>query len=510
MLGYVVLLLVILLAGVIIGSFFYSKELKDRYIREIKKLIKSIKNEEYDESVPEYIKKEYEEIISVLLEKEKTMKRSLSELESYKQELNMTYKSLLAKSTELEIINNLLEKKVANLSNLNAVGRSVLSELDLEKIISIILDAFFVLTGAKKISLFLWEEGALVNKASKGNIQYKKESYVNYENIRGAKNSQYEKDYIEMAARVRDDDEGVIVTELKVKGKELGAIFIIEDLKDGKIKEDEMETISALALHVAIAINNAKMYGELVEKERIQKEIAIAAEIQKNLLPKDIKAAFGLEIANYFEPAREVGGDYYDYFISAEGKLSVAIGDVSGKGVPAAILMTLIRAVLKTLSFYGNLPDIMLTRLNEIVYEDVNEEMFLTLFYSTYSYETRTLYYSNAGHNPLIYYDSKNDEIKEENVKGVAIGFMEYYKYKLGQLKFNKNDVMVYYTDGVTEAENIKKEMFGIEKLKNVVYENRNMSAETIKNEILKELFKFRGNYEQVDDITLVVIKNKR
>lgn len=154
MLGYVVLLLVILLAGVIIGSFFYSKELKDRYIREIKKLIKSIKNEEYDESVPEYIKKEYEEIISVLLEKEKTMKRSLSELESYKQELNMTYKSLLAKSTELEIINNLLEKKVANLSNLNAVGRSVLSELDLEKIISIILDAFFVLTGAKKYLYF--------------------------------------------------------------------------------------------------------------------------------------------------------------------------------------------------------------------------------------------------------------------------------------------------------------------------------------------------------------------
>ncbi len=87
---------------------------------------------------------------------------------------------------------------------------------------------------------------------------------------------------------------------------------------------------------------------------------------------------------------------------------------------------------------------------------------------------------------------------------------MEYYKYKLGQIKLNKNDVMVYYTDGVTEAENIKKEMFGMEKLKKVVYENRNMSAETIKNEILKELFKFRGNYEQVDDITLVVIKNKR
>lgn len=152
----------------------------------------------------------------------------------------------------------------------------------------------------------------------------------------------------------------------------------------------------------------------------------------------------------------------------------------------------------------------MLTRLNEIVYEDVNEEMFLTLFYSTYDYESRKIYYSNAGHNPLIYYDAKKDEIREENVKGVAIGFLEYYKYKLGEMKLNKNDIIVYYTDGITEAENINKELFGITRLKSVIQNNKNMSAETIKNEILKELFKFRGNYEQVDDITLVVIKNKR
>lgn len=183
----------------------------------------------------------------------------------------------------------------------------------------------------------------LINKAFKGNIEVSGKEKNNYENIKGIRNSIYEKQYIEIASKLKDYEEGVIITELKVKGKELGAIFIIEDLKDGKIKEDEMETISALSLHAAIAINNAKMYGELLEKERIEKEIVIAAEIQKNLLPKDIRSAFGLEIANYFEPAREVGGDYYDYFISAEGKLSVAIGDVSGKGVPAAILMTLIR-----------------------------------------------------------------------------------------------------------------------------------------------------------------------
>lgn len=507
--GYTVLIFIIA-AVAVIYLLLLLKINRKKFIYEIKRILKSIKNEDYIRPEVEDVKKDYEDVVKVLIDKERVMKRNLNELDSYKQELNMTYKSLLAKSTELEYMNTLLEKKVANLSNLNAVGRSVVSELDLERIISIILDAFFVLTGAKKIALYLWEDGLLINKAFKGNIEISGREKNDYENIKGIRNSIYEKEYIEIASKLKDYEEGVIITELKVKGKELGAIFIIEDLKEGKIKEDEMETISALSLHAAIAINNAKMYGELLEKERIEKEIAIAAEIQKNLLPKDIRSAFGLEIANYFEPAREVGGDYYDYFISAEGKLSVAIGDVSGKGVPAAILMTLIRAVLKTLSFYGNLPDTMLTRLNEIVYEDVNEEMFLTLFYSTYDYESRKIYYSNAGHNPIIYYDAKKDEIREENVKGVAIGFLEYYKYKLGEMKLNKNDIIVYYTDGITEAENINKELFGITRLKNVIQNNKNMSAETIKNEILKELFKFRGNYEQVDDITLVVIKNKR
>lgn len=507
--SYIILGIIALI--VITGYFlFTNKAMNRKYILEVKRMLKSIKNEEYVNISIQEVKEEYEDVVNVLIDKEKAMKRNLNELDSYKQELNMTYKSLLAKSTELEYMNNLLEKKVANLSNLNAVGRSVVSELDLDKIISIILDAFFVLTGAKKIALFLWENGMLINKSFKGNVKLKDEENLDFDNIKGIRNSIYEKEYINIASKLKEYDEGVIITELKVKGKELGAIFIIEDLKDGKIKEDEMETISALSLHAAIAINNAKMYNELLEKERIEKEITIAAEIQKNLLPKDIKTAFGLEIANYFEPAREVGGDYYDYFISAEGKMSIAIGDVSGKGVPAAILMTLIRAVLKTLSFYGNLPDVMLTRLNEIVYEDVNEEMFLTLFYSTYDFEKRTFYFSNAGHNPIIYYSAKEDKLIEENVKGVAIGFLEYYKYKLGEMKLNKNDIVVYYTDGVTEAENMNKEMFGINNLKKVIYENRNMSAETIKNEILKELFKFRGNYEQVDDITLVVIKNKR
>lgn len=244
---------------------------RKKFIYEIKRILKSIKNEDYIKTEIEDIKKDYEDVVKVLIDKERVMKRNLNELDSYKQELNMTYKSLLAKSTELEYMNTLLEKKVANLSNLNAVGRSVVSELDLERIISIILDAFFVLTGAKKIALYLWEDGMLINKAFKGNIEVSGKEKNNYENIKGIRNSIYEKQYIEIASKLKDYEEGVIITELKVKGKELGAIFIIEDLKDGKIKEDEMETISALSLHAAIAINNAKMYGELLEKERIEK-----------------------------------------------------------------------------------------------------------------------------------------------------------------------------------------------------------------------------------------------
>lgn len=432
------------------------------------------------------------------------------ETENYRKELTVSYNNLLAKSTEIEYTNMMLEKRVTRVSALNAVGKAVLSELEMDRIISTILDSYIVLISAKKIILYLFENEILVQKAMRGNCELKSRNDISDEDIIGGKESKYYEEYLKKGRMLLEENEFVIISELKVKGKELGVLFIIEEKdEEMNIKKEEMDMISALNIYASIAINNAKMYRELADKQRLEKEIGIAREIQLNLLPKDIKSVFGLEIANHFEPAKEVGGDYYDYFISAEGKFGIAIGDVSGKGMPAALLMTTIRAILRTIASYDLLPDIVMTRLNNVIFQDINEEMFVTLFYSLYDYETSTMFFSNAGHNPVIIYDTQSEKVIERNVKGTAIGFSDNYNYKLDKIKLNYNDVLVFYTDGITEAENASGELFGIERLKQSVEELKDLTSEKIKKGILAKVDEFRNGYMQVDDITLVVLKYK-
>lgn len=484
-----------------------ANKLQQRYTGEMLVMLKKLRNKEGFEQGSEEIQEEYESTLNTVLKQERELENSIDELREYRKELDITYDTLIKKSTQLEYSNQILEKRVANLSNLNAVARTVLSIIELERIIDIILDAYFVLTGAKKISLYLWEEGELVNKKTKGNIMFKGNLSYPKETLEKYNRDDYREVYEDLSKGFKvDTEETVIISDLNVKGKELGVIYIIEDKQ--KLVDSDEETISALAIQVASAINNAQIYAELLVKERLSQELEVASRIQKRILPKEIKKVFGLEIAHYFEPAKEVGGDYYDYCVRDDNRVSITIADVSGKGVPAAFLMALIRSVLKTLNIKDIYPSEMLTDLNDIIYPDITEDMFVTLFHSKYDYETKTLSYSNAGHNPLIVYKADEERIVEHNVKGVAIGFVPNYQYKLGEVKLSEGDVLLYYTDGITEAENISRDMFGMDRLKDVILENKDRNAEEIKEAILEAVNDFRGDYEQVDDLTFVVLKN--
>jgi len=499
------IILITMLWLIILG--LVTNKLHHKYNNDMIEILGKLrKKEEYSEGTEE-VQEEYELILNDMKKSDDELANSIDELREYRKELDITYDTLIKKSTQLEYSNQILTKRVANLSNLNAVARTVLSIIELERIIDIILDAYFVLTGAKKISLYLWEEGELVNKKTKGNIMFKGNLSYPKETLEKFTRQDYSDIYEELSNGFKvEKDEVVIISDLNVKGKELGVIYIIEDKE--KLVDSDEETISALAIQVASAINNAKIYAELLVKERLSQELEVASRIQKKILPKELKKVFGLEIAHYFEPAKEVGGDYYDYCVRDDNRVSVTIADVSGKGVPAAFLMALIRSVLKTLNIKDVYPSEMLTDLNDIIYPDITEDMFVTLFHSKYEYSTRTLYYSNAGHNPLIVYKADIERVVEHNVKGVAIGFVPNYQYKQGEVKLAKGDVLLYYTDGITEAENSKREMFGMDKLKNVILENKDKNAEEIKEAILDAVNEFRGDYEQVDDLTFVVLKN--
>lgn len=487
---------------------YYSKKKEEEMTEAMMTILTSIRNKKQLEDVPEILKEEYEDTIKNVIKQDLELENSIGELREYRKELEETYNSLVQKSTQLEYSNQILERRVENLSNLNSLSRAVLSVLDLDNIINIILDAYFVLTGAKRISLYLWEAEGLINKKTKGECNFKENLLFSEEEIKEFTKKDYQEMYERLSKKfILADNEVIVISPLVVKEKQLGVIYVIED-KNKLIDLDE-ETISALVIQVSIAINNAQIYSELIVKERISNELDVASRIQKKILPADVDEIFGLEIAQYFEPAKEIGGDYYDYTILDDNVFSITIADVSGKGVPAAFLMALGRSVLKTLTLTGDFaPNENLNELNKIIYSDITEDMFITMMHSKYNKENKTLYYSNAGHNPLVVYRASTDSIELHTVKGVAIGFLEEYKYRQGEIQLNKGDIVIFYTDGITEAENSNKEMFGLERLKEVIYNNKNKSPKELRKVILESINRFRKDYEQTDDLTFVILKS--
>lgn len=487
---------------------YYSKKKEEEMTEAMMTILTSIRNKKQLEDVPEILKEEYEDTIKNVIKQDLELENSIGELGEYRKELEETYNSLVQKSTQLEYSNQILERRVENLSNLNSLSRAVLSVLDLDNIINIILDAYFVLTGAKRISLYLWEAEGLINKKTKGECNFKENLLFSEEEIKEFTKKDYQEMYEKLSKKfILADNEVIVISPLVVKEKQLGVIYVIED-KNKLIDLDE-ETISALVIQVSIAINNAQIYSELIVKERMSNELDVASRIQKKILPADVDEIFGLEIAQYFEPAKEIGGDYYDYTILDDNVFSITIADVSGKGVPAAFLMALGRSVLRTLTLTGDFaPNENLNELNKIIYSDITEDMFITMMHSKYNKENKTLYYSNAGHNPLVVYRASTDSIELHTVKGVAIGFLEEYKYRQGEIQLNKGDIVIFYTDGITEAENSNKEMFGLERLKEVIYNNKNKSPKELRKVILESINRFRKDYEQTDDLTFVILKS--
>lgn len=488
--------------------FLILKKQEKKNFEETNKILKSFVSKNFLNDISEDLKNDYERATAAIIKQDLELDNSIEELREYKKELEVTYESLLTKSKQLEYSNQVLEQRVASLSNINSLSRTVLSIMELDKIISTILDAYFVLTGAKRISLYLWEDGKLINKRIKGEIHFRGELSYPKELLSQFTRKDYKKIYNEMLKGFSiTPDEKIIASPLTVKGKELGVIFIIED-KSKLIKSDE-ETISALTIQVAIAINNAQIYSDLLIKERMSQELEVASRIQKRIIPKKIKKVLGLDVATFFEPAKEIGGDYYDYSLLDSNTFSITIADVSGKGVPAAFLMALGRSVLKTLELQGEQPSCNVRKLNKLIYPDITEDMFITMMHSKYDYNTKTITYSNAGHNPLVVYNSLTKKIETHSVKGVAIGFLDDYSYKQDKIHLNVGDVVIYYTDGITEAENQDKELFGIERLKNVLFENSHLSSKEIKQNLLSEINKFQNGCEQNDDITFVIIKRE-
>jgi membrane protease YdiL (CAAX protease family) len=268
------------------------------------------------------------------------------------------------------------------------------------------------------------------------------------------------------------------------------------------LKRDEFKyTYEGLPRHIS----------RISERERMQKELEIARNVQMGLLPKTQPSVKGFDISGACLPAKEVGGDYFDFVTLGPQKLGVAIGDVSGKGVPAAIYMTLTKGILQSHADDTISPRLVLNKVNKLLYRNIEKNSFVSMFYAVLDIEQKTLTFARAGHNPGIMINQQDGSNKALSTDGIALGLEEGTVFnkmlKEQTITLSKGDTLVFYTDGFTEAMNRAQEEFGEEKFIHLISQNRNKPAQKLIELLVAAVEKYSEETSQHDDMTIVIIK---
>jgi serine phosphatase RsbU (regulator of sigma subunit) len=289
-------------------------------------------------------------------------------------------------------------------------------------------------------------------------------------------------------------------------GEKTVGILYVDTTERGNLFDDtDLYFFSALTGLIAEKIENAMLAEIAKEKERLDTEIEIARDIQQNLFPKSVPKIPGYDIACFNRPSTEVGGDYYDVLILDDDCYGLAIGDVAGKGIGAAMLMSNLQAVLRARAWNIRKPGDLLNRINGDIAERVGEGRFITFCYFLLDTANASLIYSNAGHNPP--YFVRDGEVRELDVSGIPLGIFGESHYEDSEETISTGDVVLLYSDGITECMNEDEDEFGEDRLKEVLIANSGKSAHDISEAIVHAVDGFREEAPSSDDITLVVLK---
>lgn len=291
--------------------------------------------------------------------------------------------------------------------------------------------------------------------------------------------------------------------------KETFGMIYVDNPFDSRFHEEDLKVLTTIASVASIKIEHQQLIEQLFKRKRIEEELKVASEIQMKLLPVSPPKLEGWDIAGISFPCREIGGDYYDFIQNKSmSKLIIALGDVSGKGIGAALLMSSLHAVVRAQSKAKISIKETVGEINQYIYENTPTSKFITLFFSELNLESGVLMYSNAGHNPPMLIRHKG-EISKLKIGGIPAGAMPDVEYLEGIISFDPGDVLVIYTDGVTEAENESGEEFGEARLVKAVQKNIEKTASALRDKIDEALSQFVGNAAPHDDITIVIVKRE-
>jgi sigma-B regulation protein RsbU (phosphoserine phosphatase) len=291
-----------------------------------------------------------------------------------------------------------------------------------------------------------------------------------------------------------------------VSNEEVIGVFDLESDELNAYSPDDLEVLMLLASQVAIIIEKVMLHEQLVEKKRLEGQLEVARQVQLELLPASDPVLPGFDISAYNFPTEEVSGDYYDWVRIYDDQIGIVIADVAGKGVPAALLMAFLRASLRAATHIGYAPHISMAKVNYLLWESIERNQFVTAFYGLLDATNRTLVYANAGHNPPLLMD-EDGRARFLEQGGLPLGMFRDTRYYEYYLTFEPGQLLVLYTDGVTEAFNPEEEEFARERLVESVRAARTLSAREMIEAVQRDIFEWTEGRGAHDDVTFFVVK---
>ncbi len=321
--------------------------------------------------------------------------------------------------------------------------------------------------------------------------------------------------HAEKSPEVRDlikDDinycSSLILIPLAVSGRLYGVLSIISRDPEHRFSDQDFERTRVFADYTSLTIDALYNYMELVEKREIEREVEIAGGIQKNLFPKEVPADSRLSISAQTIPARGVSGDYYDIIqLPGDNRLGILVCDVAGKGIPASLVMVMIRTILHLIAGEARSASDFVSFINRGVAGNVGIERFATLSFLILNPMNGSAEYCNAAHHPLIVYQPSRQSFRQIDSEGVPVGIDATWDYPQTSFQIEKNDLLVFYTDGITEAMNSEDQQFGFDRLIKVIENNCSLPPEELKQKIFASIDEFVGEASQHDDETLIIVQ---
>jgi len=300
-----------------------------------------------------------------------------------------------------------------------------------------------------------------------------------------------------------------IAVPLRARGEIVAIINITDKISGLLFNDEDLNKLEFIAGQLSTTIENFKLSENLLEKERISKELEIAHRIQARLLPKSAIDIPGLEISVMNFSALEMGGDYFDFVKLSDRFYGICIGDVAGKGVPASLQMMILRTLFRHLTREKDDPAKVIEELNRNIINDLESNSFISFMYAIYDAKECRMAISNAGNCYPAHYSKKNNDINHVEVAGLLLGIADDATYNQVGVDLGSGDILAFYTDGIFDVANAKKEMWGEENFMNLILKNSGKTPDGCIDSVMSEISLFKGEEKQFDDMTLIIIKKK-